>query len=119
MICWKRLRKYDDSVPEGVVAVHAAQQDIPAVLRDYRPRSRTIDALHHKFGMNEIETVTVKEGGDLVRIARPLETEGEERKLSEELLGITNIIPNENARTRQTNDTSLKTGSEGEEESSP
>ena len=93
--------------------------DIPSVLIDYRPRSMTIDELHHKFGMNEIDKVTAKEGGDLVKIARPLETVGAERKLSEELFGITPIISDGNGGTKQTNDTDSQTRSEGEQGDGP
>ena len=45
-------------------------------------------AVRDQFGMNEVFDVTAGEGEDLVRIARPLETAGAERKLSEELLDI-------------------------------
>ena len=45
-----------------------------------------------QFGMNEVFDVTAGEGKDLVRIARPLVTEGAERKLSEELWNIQPII---------------------------
>ena len=81
-----------------------------------RPRTYSLDELHHKFGMNEIDKVTAKEGGDLVRIARPLETDGAERKLSEELFGIGPIISDRNARTKQMNETISNTRTEGEEE---
>ena len=67
-------------------------QQIPGIASDYRQNSRTIEELHYKFGMNEIEKVTAKDGCDLVRIARPLETAGAERKLSEELFGFEPII---------------------------
>ena len=42
--------------------------------------------------MNEIVPVTAAEGQDLVRIARPLVTNGADRKLSEELWGIQPIV---------------------------
>ena len=45
-----------------------------------------------QFGMKEVFDVTAGEGKDLVRIARPLETAGAERKLSEELMDIQPII---------------------------
>ena len=39
-----------------------AHQNVSGEIGEYRPRSRTIDELHHKFGMNEIGKVTPKEG---------------------------------------------------------
>ena len=51
-----------------------------------------------KFGLNEIYDVTAGEGGDLVQIARSLETAGDERKLSEELLNIQPIYKDEEGR---------------------
>lgn len=51
----------------------------------------SIDEAHEQceqFGINDICKVTPKEGGDSVRIARPLETAAGKRQLSEELLGI-------------------------------
>lgn len=97
------------------MTVFARSQGIPDVLMDYRPRSRTIEELHHKFGMNDIDKVTAKEGADLVRIGRPLETEGAERKLSEQLLGIDPIICDKNGERKPTNTFDLATGREGEE----
>ena len=84
---------------EDIVSTRVGEQEHPQVLWDYRPRSRTIDELHHKFGMNEIDIVTAKEGCDLVRIARPLETAGAERKLSEELLDVQPIISDGNGQS--------------------
>ena len=92
-----------------------AHRNVAVKIDDYRPRSHSLDELHHKFGMNEIDKMTVKEGADLVRIARPLETDGAERKLSEELLGITPIISDGNGGTKQTNDTPSNTRTEGQE----
>ena len=49
-------------------------------------------AVRDQFGMKEVFNVTAGEGKDLVRIARPLETAGAERKLSEELMNIQPMI---------------------------
>ena len=51
-----------------------------------------------KYGMSEIYDVTAGEGDDLVRIARPLETAGASRKLSEELLDIQPIYQDQEGR---------------------
>ena len=59
--------------------------------------------------------MTAKEGGNLVRITRPLETARAERRPSEELFGIEPIIPDGNGGTIRTNGTASKTGSVGEE----
>ena len=40
---------------EDTVIAPVGEPEHPEILWDYRPRSRTIDELHHKFGMNEIE----------------------------------------------------------------
>ena len=79
-----------------------------------RPRSHSLDELHHKLGMNEIDTLTAKEAGNLVRIARPLETVGAERKLSEELPGIEPIICNGNEGRKETDGTAPNTETKGE-----
>ena len=110
--CLRRRRTTRGSNREGIVPME--QSDIPGVIRDYRPRSHSLDELHYQFGMNEIDKVTAKEGGDLVRIARPLETAGAERKLSEELFGIEPIIPDDNGQIKQTNETPWETEGEGE-----
>ena len=101
---------------EDTVIAPVGEQEHPEVLWDYRPRSRTIDELHHKFGMNEIDKVTAKEGCDLVRIARALETAGAERRLSEELLDVQPMISGGNGQNIRTNGKSsdLETGMEGE-----
>ena len=101
---------------EDTVITPVGEEEHPEVLWDYRPRSRTIEELHHKFGMNEIDNVTAKEGCDLVRIARPLETSGAERRLSEELLDVQPTISDGNGQSIRTNDRSsvLETGMEGE-----
>ena len=96
-----------------------AHQNVSGEIGEYRPRSRTIDELHHKFGMNEIDKVTSKENADLVRIARPLETAGAERRLSEELFGIHPIISDGNGGTKQTNESPPETRTEGEEGAGP
>ena len=49
-------------------------------------------AVRDQFGMKEVFSMTAGEGKDLVRIARPLETAGAERNLSEELMNIQPII---------------------------
>ena len=49
-------------------------------------------AVRDQFGMKEVFDVTPREGMNLVRIARPLETAGADRKLSEELLDIQPIF---------------------------
>ena len=113
----RRSRHSSGSGTEGVPAVEG--QTVLGVLGKYRPRSRTTEEVHHKFGMNEVYKVTPKEGSDLVRIARPLETAGAERKLSEELLGIEPIISDGNEGTKQTNAIGTKSGSDGEEGAGP
>ena len=61
-----------------------------------------------KFGMDEIDDVTAGEGADLVRIARPLETAGASRKLSEELLNIQPVYQDQEGReTSELHGTSL------------
>ena len=69
--------------------------------------------------MNEIDKVTAKEGGDLVRIARLLETVGAERKLNAELFGIEPIISDGTEGRKETGDTPLETETEGEDEDNP
>ena len=116
LFCWlKRRRSSGGSM--NTTNTSLAPQQIQRIIRDYRPRSRTIEELHYKFGMNEIDKVTAKEGCDLVRIARPLETAGAGRKLSEELFGIEPIISDDSHCTegrQQTRDIPLKTGTAGE-----
>ena len=69
---------------------------IPAKLRNNRPPILVDEC--EKFGLHEIYDVTAGEGGDLVRIARPLETAGAARKLSEELLNIQSIYQDQEGR---------------------
>lgn len=109
-------RNIDKSENDGSEAVK--QYHIAAVLGDHRRKSQAVEGLDDHFGMNEISKVTAKEGSDLVRIARPLETEGAERKLSEELLGIVPIISDGNGQARQRNRTVSNTESVGEESAS-
>ena len=104
---------------EHIVIARVGEQEHPEVLWNYRPRSRTIDELHHKFGMNEIDKVTAKEGGDLVRIVRPLETAGAERRLSEELLDIQPMISEGNRETTSRTFADLETGRYGERVDGP
>ena len=96
-----------------------SDRNVAVKIDDYRPRSHSLDELHHKFGMNEIVNVTAKEGADLVRIARPLETAGEERKLSEELLGIKPIISDGTGGTKRSTTNPSTTGTKGEEGAEP
>ena len=96
-----------------------AHRKVAVEINASRPRSHTLEGLHHKFGMNAIDKVTPKEGADLVRIARPLETAGAERRLSEELFGIDPIISDGNGGTKQTNVTLSGISTEGEEGTAP
>ena len=69
--------------------------------------------------MNEIDTLTAKDGSDLVRIARPLETAAAERKLSEELSGFEAIISDAAEERHETRDIPSQTGTVGEEKDNP
>ena len=75
-----RMLKANEPLPE-IPSVHANRLGV-----NEHP------AVRDRFGMEEVFDVTAGEGQDLVRIARPLETAGAERKLSEELMDIQPII---------------------------
>lgn len=109
-------RNIDESENDGSQAMK--QYHIAAVLGDRRRRSQAAEGLDDHFEMNEISKITAKEGSDLVRIARPLETEGAERKVSEELLGIEPIISDGNGQVRHRNRTVSNAESVGEESAS-
>lgn len=79
-----------DANPNAEVRVHVESAVVPGKLENHRPPILVDEC--DKFGMNEICAVTAGEGRDLVRIARPLETAGASRKLSEELLNIQPIF---------------------------
>ena len=71
----------------------------------------------NKYGMNEIDDVTAGEGADLVRIARPLETAGASRKLSEALLNIQPIYQDqEGQRSAELGGTANAASPEGDHE---
>ena len=76
--------------------IYAGDVVIPGKLENNRPPILVDEC--EKFGLHEIYDVTAGEGGDLVRIARPLETAGGARKLSEELLNIQPIYQDEEGR---------------------
>ena len=120
-VFWCKRQRRNSNESEGHDIIPRGHHQIAAVLRDYRsrPRTRSIEDVHYQFGMNEIDKVTVNEGGDLVRIPRPLETVGSARKLSEELFGIEPIISDGNGGTKQSNTNPSRTGTEGEEGASP
>ena len=72
-------------------------------------QGRMHDAVRDRYGMNEIYGVTAKEGADLVRIARPLATEGAARRLSEALMGIKPIIKGKRIMETRTSEGSTST----------
>ena len=91
VICCMRRRKKDCSIRDLEAVVPKVQQRNDRRTPILRSRSQTL-----QFGMNEIFKVTPRNEGDLVKIARPLETASGERRLSEELFGIKPIISNHN-----------------------
>ena len=86
----------DDQHVSNDERIYAGDVVIPGQLENNRPPILVDEC--EKFGLSEIYDVTTGEGGDLVRIARPLETAGGARQLSEELLNIQPIYQDEEGR---------------------
>ena len=74
---------------------------VPSVHADRLGRNEHPE-VRDQFGMKEVFDVTAGEGKDLVRIARPLVTDGEERRLSEELMDIQPIIRGQHTTRNRT-----------------
>lgn len=89
VICYKA--RSADSWSTEISKGNQPLQVIPRV-HAKRLRLNQHPAVRDQFGMKEVFDVTAREGTDLVRIARPLETAGAERRLSEELMDIQPII---------------------------
>lgn len=90
LVLHRRWKRQDVALCEqdilGPGQKHVGDTVIPGKLKNNRPPMLVDEC--EKFGMNEIYGVTAGEEGDLVRIARPLETAGASRKLSEALMNI-------------------------------
>ena len=115
VICCMRGRKKDTSKREIEGIVPKVQQRNERRTPVLRSRSQTLQKQRHKFGMNEIFKVTPRNEGDLVKIARPLETASGERRLSEELFGIKPVIMDRNGLRKQRKDISSGTAFVGEQ----
>ena len=80
----------------GTEVQESATNELLGKLMNHRPPVLVDEC--EKYGMGEIYNVTAGEGSDLVRIARPLETAGASRKLSEALLDIQPIYQDQEGR---------------------
>ena len=87
-------QKMERALRDQRIRTLKANEPLPVIPRVHAKRLGVKEhpALRDQFGMMEVFDVTAGEGKDLVRIARPLETAGAERKLSEELMDIQPII---------------------------
>ena len=113
-------RKMEKVIRNQETTILKANEPLPVIPRVHAKRLRVNQhpAVRDQFGIKEIFDVTAGEGKDLVRIARPLETAGAERKLSEELMNIQPIIADREGAHSTTTNYSRKQTHDGENESS-